>query len=394
MREINIPKEHDGFIYTIKSVDEDCILECPKTCWRVESDSSCSHIDELRTNSGYKICDNTINCIKVVFNVKNIGNKEDWSVGPEDAILVDNEGFCYRGVMICEKFHDERSAGRYSKYIPGTQVNYTQLFPLLPKGATISSIRVDIHNKVVDFNISEEKNDIEIMQEEYNPDNKLISEPNYDDIKYEIESLKRRINEINVDIYSYINNILSTSDRVKLENKISNEIYSIKLEINGKEQKPFSDIKCDLIVMEDKFKIAYDKKNEIYKKRMSLNKKIDELLELTPREFEEYVGTLYKKIGFYSEVTQYSNDKGVDVILFKDSAKYVIQCKRYRGTVGSPDIQKFIGAIEHAKADKGIFVTTGVFSSEAEKMAYEHPIELVDKIKLLKLIQSVSNEDY
>lgn len=127
---------------------------------------------------------------------------------------------------------------------------------------------------------------------------------------------------------------------------------------------------------------------------MSLNKKIDELLELTPREFEEYVGTLYKKIGFYSEVTQYSNDKGVDVILFKDSAKYVIQCKRYRGTVGSPDIQKFIGAIEHAKADKGIFVTTGVFSSEAEKMAYEHPIELVDKIKLLKLIQSVSNEDY
>lgn len=44
MREINIPKEHDGFIYTIKSVDEDCILECPKTCWRVESDEKVRNI--------------------------------------------------------------------------------------------------------------------------------------------------------------------------------------------------------------------------------------------------------------------------------------------------------------------------------------------------------------
>lgn len=392
MREINIPKEHDGYVYTIKSIDEDCILECPKTCWHTNSDSSCSTFDELRRNSGYEICDYTINCIKVVFNVKNVGIKEDWFVGPEDAILVDNEGFCYKGIMICENFHDARSAGKGSKYIPGTQVNYTQLFPLLPKGATISSIRVDIHHKVVDFNISGEKNDIEIMQEEYKLDYELMSESNYDDIKYEIESLKRRINEIDVDIYSYINNILSTSDRVKLENKISNEIYSIKIDINGKEQKQFSDIKCDLIVMEDKFKIAYDEKNEIYTKRMNLTKKIDELLELTPREFEEYIGILYKKMGFYSEVTQYSNDKGVDVVLFKDSVKYVIQCKRYKGTVGSPEIQKFIGAMEHAKADRGIFVTTGMFSFEAEKMASEHPIELVNRISLSKLILSVLNQ--
>ena len=49
-------------------------------------------------------------------------------------------------------------------------------------------------------------------------------------------------------------------------------------------------------------------------------------------------------------------------------------------------IQKFIGAIDHSKADKGIFVTTGMFSFEAEKMASEHPIILINRIDLGKLI--------
>lgn len=392
MREINIPKEHDGYVYTIKSIDEDCIMECPKTCWYTNSDSSCRTFDELRRNSGYKICGYTMNCIKVVFNVKNVGIKEDWFVGPEDAILVDNEGFCYKGIMICENFHDARSAGKGSKYIPGTQVNYTQLFPLLPKGATISSICVDIHHKVVDFNMSEEKNEIEIMREEYKPDYKLVSEPNYDDIKYTIDLLKCKVNNLKTEIYSYSNNVLTSSERVKLENKIRNHIYSIKVDIEGKDLKPYNDIRCELDIIEDGYNEYVKKKSEMYAQKTSIEKKVDELIELTPREFEEYVGQLYRNLGFHSEVTQYSNDKGIDVILFKDSVKYVIQCKRYKGTVGSPEIQKFIGAMEHTKADRGIFVTTGMFSFEAEKMASEHPIELVNRISLSKLILSVLNQ--
>lgn len=393
MREINVPKEHDGYIYTIKSLDEDCVMECPKTCWRVGSDSDCSYFDELRKNSGYKICGNVINCIRVVFNVKNVGIKEDWYVGPEDAILIDNEGFSYRGILICENFQGERDSGRGVKFMPGTQVNYAQLFPMLPKDTSISSIRVDIHHKSVDFNMSDKKNDIEIMRMKQNPNYELMQEPNYEDIKYDIESFKRRVNSIKTEIYSYSNNILTSSERVKLENKIRNNIYSTSVDMEGKLQKPYNDIRCELAMAGDELNTAVKKKSEIYAQKTSIEKKVDELLELTPREFEEYVGQLYKNLGFHSEVTQYSNDKGVDVILFKDSVKYVIQCKRYKGTVGSPDIQKFIGAMEHAKADRGIFVTTGMFSFEAEKMASEHPIELVNRITLSKLILSALNKD-
>ena len=114
-------------------------------------------------------------------------------------------------------------------------------------------------------------------------------------------------------------------------------------------------------------------------------------MELSPRDFELYIGSLFQHLGYIIEVTPYVNDKGLDIIMEKDGVKYGVQCKRYKGTVGSPDIQTFLGALSHAKADKGFFVTTGMFSFEAEKMAAEHPVQLINRIDLAKLILTALN---
>ena len=87
-----------------------------------------------------------------------------------------------------------------------------------------------------------------------------------------------------------------------------------------------------------------------------------------------------------SSLFEMLNDKGIDIIMYKDNVKYGVQCKRYKGTVGSPEIQTFIGELNHAKADKGYFVTTGMFSFEAEQMAAEHPIRLFNRIELSTLV--------
>jgi restriction system protein len=54
--------------------------------------------------------------------------------------------------------------------------------------------------------------------------------------------------------------------------------------------------------------------------------------------------------------------------------------------VGSPELQKFLGAIHHSKSHKGYFVTTSTFSLSAERYAGEHPIELVDGPRLVELV--------
>jgi restriction system protein len=42
-----------------------------------------------------------------------------------------------------------------------------------------------------------------------------------------------------------------------------------------------------------------------------------------------------------------------------------IQAKRWEGSVGRPEIQKFVGALMGKKARKGIFITTSTFSPDA-----------------------------
>lgn len=63
-----------------------------------------------------------------------------------------------------------------------------------------------------------------------------------------------------------------------------------------------------------------------------------------------------------------SGDEGIDGIIKEDPLGLHIiylQAKRWEGTVGRPEIQKFAGALQGQKARKGIFITTSTFSSDA-----------------------------
>ncbi len=62
--------------------------------------------------------------------------------------------------------------------------------------------------------------------------------------------------------------------------------------------------------------------------------------------------------------------KGIDGIISEDrlglEAIYV-QAKRWDGTVGRPEVQKFVGALHGTRARKGVFITTGIFSADAKE---------------------------
>ena len=69
----------------------------------------------------------------------------------------------------------------------------------------------------------------------------------------------------------------------------------------------------------------------------------------------------------------------------------VFQCKRYQGSVSSPQIRDFRGAMI-GRADKGLFVTTGTFTRDAIKEATRDgapPIELVDGTQLADMLKDL-----
>lgn len=379
-----IQKENDGFIYTIKNIEIVDNLECSHSCHLYDID--CSYIKNC-AKFGISSTNKKFSCIKVLINVKNIGSFNDWIVGSEDILMVDSEGYSYKGMVLCNEMVTFRIAEDRTKILPGTQIDYIELFPKLPDGVTYSKFVVNVHHSWCDFVYAEEAltKTIESHKASDLHDGESVFHKGINIVNNEIKDFKQQIIWLKADIFSCLNNELTNTAIVKMENDIRKKIYTIMLTIEDKEDPCFKTLYNQLTEIEKDFS-AKVKKRRNSTGREAIAQKIDELLALDPRQFEEYIGQLYKSKGFTTEVTPYSNDKGVDIIMFKDSVKYVVQCKKYKGTVGSPDIQKFIGAMDHAQADKGIFVTTGLFSFEAEKMAKEHPIVLVNRIDLAKLI--------
>ena len=103
---------------------------------------------------------------------------------------------------------------------------------------------------------------------------------------------------------------------------------------------------------------------------------MDEVMKLTPTGFEKLVVKLLLSMGYGNgikeagKVTQQSNDGGIDGIIKEDQLGFsniYIQAKQWatNQTVGTPEIHKFVGALQGKQAQKGLFITTAKFSSGA-----------------------------
>ena len=78
-----------------------------------------------------------------------------------------------------------------------------------------------------------------------------------------------------------------------------------------------------------------------------------------------------------------SGDEGIDGIIKEDRLGLdviYLQAKRWEGTVGRPIIQKFVGALHGKRAKKGVFITTGKFSADANEYvkSIEPKVILID----------------
>lgn len=111
-----------------------------------------------------------------------------------------------------------------------------------------------------------------------------------------------------------------------------------------------------------------------------------DLLDLSPREFEDMVVELFSAYGHDAKRTGTVGDHGVDVVVqTKNDEKCVVQCKRWKGYVGEPVVRDFYGVVLHEKADRGIIVTSGKFSRPAQEWAKGKPIALYDGDKFIQL---------
>ncbi|MFI5451218.1 restriction endonuclease [Pedobacter sp. UC225_61] len=121
------------------------------------------------------------------------------------------------------------------------------------------------------------------------------------------------------------------------------------------------------------------------------------LQSVSPHGFEKICQLLLRKSGFENViVTGKSHDGGIDGYGILEinpfvSFKVLFQCKRYKGGVSRSQVGDFRNAMI-GRAEKGIMLTTGHYTSEAIKEANRDgapQIELVDGEKLVRMFERV-----
>ncbi len=124
---------------------------------------------------------------------------------------------------------------------------------------------------------------------------------------------------------------------------------------------------------------------------------LEQLLNVNPYRFEQVVIDLLFAMGYGGSreeaamVTKKSGDEGIDGIINEDRLGLdviYVQAKRWKGTVGRPDVQGFVGALAGKQAQKGVFITTSSFTADAVQFTrgLSQKVILIDGVRLANLM--------
>lgn len=113
---------------------------------------------------------------------------------------------------------------------------------------------------------------------------------------------------------------------------------------------------------------------------------LERVKSISPASFEQLVIDVLVGLGYggsladAGKVVGGGGDEGIDGIIKEDRLgldSIYVQAKRWQGTVGRPEIQRFAGALQGQRARKGIFITSSSFSADAIAYAGNLHISIV-----------------
>ena len=92
--------------------------------------------------------------------------------------------------------------------------------------------------------------------------------------------------------------------------------------------------------------------------------------DITPYDFEDFIGHLFLDNGYVIQQTAYSGDFGADLIVEKQEVRTAVQIKRFdsKHKVGVKEINQIIGAKTYYQCDAAMLITTSDFTTSALKL--------------------------
>ncbi|MCX6379832.1 MAG: restriction endonuclease [Armatimonadetes bacterium] len=180
---------------------------------------------------------------------------------------------------------------------------------------------------------------------------------------------------------------------VDVDKIISNEVVSILYPNISLTQDEIPAI-VDKATPIEVISVAYNKMRDTLAQEI-----LEQIKAMSPNFFEGLIVQLMLAMGYGRDVENAgktlgkSHDGGGDGVISQDKLgldKIYLQAKRWNDTtVGSKEVQAFVGALAGQGVTKGVFITTSTFSDSALKYREKTPqfkISLIDGYELARLM--------
>jgi hypothetical protein len=137
--------------------------------------------------------------------------------------------------------------------------------------------------------------------------------------------------------------------------------------------------------------------NPIYRKVRLYESALNHFLQTTEQYWkslrgvalEKALGNLYRKMGYRVRQTKGSGDEGIDLILEKEGAKTVVQCKGHANPVGVGAVRDLYGAMMHFGAPNAVLACPAGFTEGVVQFVSAKPIQLVSVKELIEMAERI-----
>ena len=127
------------------------------------------------------------------------------------------------------------------------------------------------------------------------------------------------------------------------------------------------------------------------KRTLNVQTGLKSISNLDWKRFEQLVSEAFRRQGYsVTETGQGGADGGIDLALRKGSELFLVQCKQWRAyKVSVTIVRELYGVMAARGAAGGFVITSGNFTEDAKAFASGRNIELIDGLRLEKMIASV-----
>ncbi len=387
---------YEGCIFTIKSMGMKT-FRCNTRC-----------MDEEEINGTYECCDCPLPIVRGMFTafelvlniiVTNKADEDGWFVSGDNVMLVDDNSFAHPGIVLCKELPYIQRAHFCSNIQRRTQADTVILFPDLNEKSNIVALMIG-QRKGARLDLERIRPEKDIFSDEAYE--KVLGRPGkiapVDEVsriierfedEEQAEAILAKAHTLQKMIARLQDGTLAAEDRTPFQKEISERIEEFENDLEAKYTYASKTVQKAV----DEFQFIINAYRRIKAPDPVNRVPLSVVKKAADNDYTNLCTRILQSQGYTDiDLLETDSDTGIKLSANRYGLRSIVFGRFNAPSIDSSEILELISEMARAKAQRGVFITTGHFSRSAEFKAMSESIELIDldRIKVLEGLRQES----